>query len=344
MGDDRQLTEHGRRGRALRGAHLPDVAVLLRLWLLRPPAVPSWRRPRILGEPAKANPRATGCRLADPVSGDCGCVGMGTDADLRRHAARGAGQHARASTRRVPMDAPLVPLLPARPLRNGPGGQGDRRRARSARIVKARSRCFRPPAPQHRNCGCADRIAGCSRIVPSPGLDRLVRNPDARSLDHSRARLADRIWGCCVVRLVDSPAVGPARSLGPSVARAPCRCARRHGGVPFARRHQAGIRSVCPGECKAGARTRLLDQHLVLVTGHPRNGDPVPVARQRSHPVCCGCFLLDLPDTPAGRGCAPNHGWQAALALERQVPADSRRQPDRAVRELSLSRPIDVDR
>ena len=42
--------------------------------------------------------------------------------------------------------------------------------------------------------------------VLSSGLDRLVRDPDARSLDHSRARLADRIWRCRVVRVVDSPA------------------------------------------------------------------------------------------------------------------------------------------
>ena len=60
---DRQLAEHAIERAAVRVAHLPDVAVLLRRRLLRADDVPAQGRARLLGQPRQADPRAAARRL-----------------------------------------------------------------------------------------------------------------------------------------------------------------------------------------------------------------------------------------------------------------------------------------
>ena len=95
---------------------------------------------------------------------------------------------------------------------------------------------------------------------------------------------------------------------------------------------------------EARPRARLLAQYLVLVARHSWHRHPVPLTRQCHHPVRGRCLLLDLPGAPAGRRGAAGGRRPAALALDDQVSIDSRRQPGRAVRELSIPRSIDVRR
>ena len=137
MGDDRQLTEHGRSG-LLFAAHIFRMSLFFfvagffaRMLFHRGGARGFWanRLKRILV------PLVAGWLILFPATAAVWVWGLTRTFGSTLPAA--PANAPRSATRRISMDAPLVPLLPARALRDRPGGPGHRRRARSARIAES---------------------------------------------------------------------------------------------------------------------------------------------------------------------------------------------------------------